>query len=74
LACHSFVTCERAGLDSGGHRELVGQAGLAFTEAGGIPDLLEVLVRDYESYRACISVPSIEDVADQYLAVMGLST
>lgn len=60
-------------LDSGGHRELAGQAGLAFTHPEAIPDLLELLVRDYESYRARLSVPAIADVANQYIAVMGLS-
>lgn len=61
-------------LDSGGHRELVGQAGLAFTDVEAVPELLEVLVSDYESYRARLSVPAIDDVASQYLAVMGLPT
>jgi glycosyltransferase involved in cell wall biosynthesis len=61
-------------LDSGGHRDLVGQAGLAFTDVEAVPALLDVLVGDYESYRTQLSVPAIRDVASRYLAVMGLST
>ena len=59
-------------LDSGGHRELVGEAGLSFTEPEALPLLLDRLVDEYESRQARISVPTVSEVADRYLAVMNL--
>jgi len=58
---------------SGGHPELVGEAGLAFDRAEELPDLLDRLVLEYEDRREAIEVPSIATVADEYLTVMGLA-
>jgi glycosyltransferase involved in cell wall biosynthesis len=58
-------------LQSGGHPELVGAAGLGFTSAEEIPSLLERMSLELEDFRARIQVPQIADVADQYLAVLG---
>jgi glycosyltransferase involved in cell wall biosynthesis len=58
--------------DSGGHPELVGEAGLAFSSQEEIPSLLDRLVDEYEARRARIAAPSLADVTDRYLAAMGL--
>lgn len=60
-------------LQSGGHPELVGDAGLGFTEPDEIVAQLPRLVADYQAYQARIRVPSIAEIADQYLAVLGLT-
>lgn len=57
---------------SGGHPELVGEAGFAFTEQSEIPSLLEKLVDNYETVQRRINVPTLAEVADRYLAVMGM--
>lgn len=58
---------------SGGHPELVGEAGLGFDEKEEIPAVLERLAAEYEQRRAAIGIPSLGDVADAYLRVLGLS-
>jgi glycosyltransferase involved in cell wall biosynthesis len=58
---------------SGGHPELVGEAGLGFDDPGELPDALDRLVGGYEERRSRISTPSLADVADRYLAVLGLA-
>ncbi len=60
-------------LDSGGNPEIADTAGFAFDSAGQIPELLERLVDEYDDRRSMISIPSISDVADGYLAVMGIA-
>ena len=60
-------------LQSGGHPELVGEAGLGFTEPDEVVAQLPRLVADYQAYQALIKVPSIAEIADQYLAVLGLA-
>jgi len=57
-------------LDSGGHPELVGEAGLPFTEPGELPEVLARLVEEIESRRAAIRIPSLTDVATRYLEVL----
>jgi glycosyltransferase involved in cell wall biosynthesis len=57
-------------LDSGGHPELVGDAGLLFAEAEELPAVLARLVEEIEARRAAIRVPSLTDVASQYLEVL----
>lgn len=57
-------------LDSGGHPELVGDAGLLFAEAEELPAVLARLVEEIEARRATIRVPSLTDVASQYLEVL----
>jgi glycosyltransferase involved in cell wall biosynthesis len=59
-------------LDSGGHRELVGEGGLPFTDQPDLPEQLDRLVDAYETRQALIRVPSIGDVATRYLAVMNV--
>ena len=44
-------------LDSGGHPELVGEAGLPFTEKEELPELLERLVDELEERRGAITCP-----------------
>ncbi len=66
LACGLPV----AYLDSGGHPELVGEAGRAFTEKEALPGVLEKLVEEIEEHRAATSVPSLGDVAGRYLEVL----
>ena len=58
-------------LASGGHPELVGEAGLPFHEDDELLDVLDRLVEDLDGYRARIAVPAIADVADRYLQVLG---
>jgi len=59
-------------LDSGGSREAVKEAGFAFTDAEQIPELLDRLVEEYEERQAAISLPTLAEVADGYLEVLGL--
>jgi len=56
--------------DSGGNAEIVRDAGFGFTRKEEIPGLLEQLVREYFKRQKLISIPSIKEVADQYLAVI----
>ena len=57
-------------LRSGGHPELVGEAGLGFDEPEEIPGVLDRLSRELERRRAAISVPALVEVADRYLEVL----
>jgi glycosyltransferase involved in cell wall biosynthesis len=56
-------------LRSGGHPELVGEAGIGFQEAEEVPGALSRLAQEYEQRRAKIRVPALSDVADRYLEV-----
>lgn len=58
-------------LRSGGHPELVGEAGIGFDEPEQLPALLSRLAGELEQRRAAIRVPSLSDVADRYLEVLG---
>jgi glycosyltransferase involved in cell wall biosynthesis len=69
LACGLPVLYAR----SGGHPELVGEAGLPFEGEDELPDRLERLLDEYEDRRARIVVPSLTEVADAYLAALGLA-
>jgi len=60
-------------LESGGSREAVKHAGFGFSHPSEIPDLLERMRVEYEERRALISLPSLEEVADGYLDVLGLN-
>ena len=57
---------------SGGHPELVGEAGLGFTDPDELPELLDRLADEYHGRRSMIRVPALDEVADRYLAVLGL--
>ena len=59
-------------LQSGGHSEIVNQAGAGFEAAEQIPELLNQVVDGYESFQSRISLPSIEDVSEQYLKTLEL--
>jgi glycosyltransferase involved in cell wall biosynthesis len=59
-------------LQSGGHPELVGDGGLPFASSEELPHVLEGLVADLDARRAAIRVPSLGDVADRYLDVLGV--
>jgi glycosyltransferase involved in cell wall biosynthesis len=59
-------------LDSGGSGEAVREAGFAFRERGEIPGLLERLREEYAERQRMISLPSLADVCDGYLRVLGL--
>jgi glycosyltransferase involved in cell wall biosynthesis len=58
--------------DSGGHPELVGDGGLPFHEDPELPDVLARLLGELEERRRAIRVPALADVADAYLALLGL--
>lgn len=58
-------------LNSGGHPEITGRAGLPFTRVEEIPALLQHLATDFSRFQSAIRVPDIETVARQYLAVLG---
>ncbi len=57
-------------LNSGGHGELVKGAGIAFDKPDEIPDQLDQIVSDYNSYFAKISLLSLAEITQQYLDVM----
>lgn len=59
-------------LQSGGHSEIVKQAGVGFSAAEQIPDLLSQVVDSYEQFRSLISLPTIEEVSNKYLEVLEL--
>ena len=58
--------------DSGGNAELVGDGGIGFAAREEIPSQLEALVADCDRYRAGIAAPRLDDVADRYLAALGI--
>ena len=60
-------------LVSGGHPELVGDAGVPFESPDQVPDALLQLAADLDGYRASIDVPPLVEVADEYLRVLGLA-
>ena len=57
-------------LDSGGHAELVGDAGLPFREQDELPSVLGKLADEIDARRAAIRTTPLADVADQYLEVL----
>jgi len=57
-------------LSSGGHPELVGEAGLPFVTPEELPEVLERLARELEARRAAIRVTPLSEVADRYLEVL----
>ncbi len=59
-------------LQSGGHPELVKQAGAGFEAAEQIPALLDQVIESYEAFQSRISLPSIEEVSEEYLKVLEL--
>ncbi len=59
-------------LKSGGHPEIVKQAGAGFESAEEIPGLLDQLAAGYEAFQSRISLPSIQEVSEQYLKILEL--
>ncbi len=57
-------------LNSGGHPEIVGSAGLAFDVAEEIPNLLEKLTENYSAYAANINLPGMSEITRQYLKIL----
>jgi len=57
-------------LQSGGHPEIVGEAGLGFSDKEEILMLLDALVNEYQKRQAQISLLSLSEVANRYLTVM----
>jgi glycosyltransferase involved in cell wall biosynthesis len=56
---------------SGGHPELVGEAGVGFDDAAGAVAALERIAAELPALRAAIRVPSLVEVAERYRAVLG---
>lgn len=61
-------------LKSGGHPEIVQQAGVGFDSAEEIPEALEQISGQYEAFQARISIPSMQEVCDRYLKVLELKS
>ena len=59
-------------LVSGGNPEIVKQAGIGFETAYQIPDLLDMIVSDYDTFQKNISIPSLDEVSKAYLKVLEL--
>jgi len=59
-------------LRSGGHPEIVKQAGVGFDAAEQIPELLDKVVGEYEVFQSKIAIPSIQEVSEEYLKVLEL--
>jgi glycosyltransferase involved in cell wall biosynthesis len=57
-------------LRSGGHPELVRDAGIAFADTSELPEIFERLRTELDERRAAISTPTLADVADRYLDVL----
>ncbi len=57
-------------LNSGGHPEIAGKAGLPFNDAAEIPALLEKIAANYAHYQSAIKVPTIVEIASRYLEVL----
>jgi glycosyltransferase involved in cell wall biosynthesis len=57
-------------LRSGGHPELVGEAGIGFDDPEELPAALARLADEIEERRAKIHVPALSGVADRYLEVL----
>jgi glycosyltransferase involved in cell wall biosynthesis len=59
-------------LKSGGSGEAVKDAGFGFSDWEEVPTLLERLRDEYEARQALIALPTLGEVADAYLRVLGL--
>jgi len=54
-------------LDAGGNKEIVKKGGIAFNSNDNIIEKLENIVENYDTYCENIIIPSIEDIANQYI-------
>jgi glycosyltransferase involved in cell wall biosynthesis len=66
LACGLPVAYRR----SGGHPELVGEAGLPWDEPAELPGVLDRLAAELDDRRAAIASTPLAEVADRYLEVL----
>jgi glycosyltransferase involved in cell wall biosynthesis len=57
-------------LRSGGHPELVGDAGIGFDDPEELPTVLARLAVELDERRLAIRLPSLAEVADRYLEVL----
>jgi glycosyltransferase involved in cell wall biosynthesis len=55
---------------SGGHPELVGEAGVGFDDAEELPNVFARLAAELDARRVAIRVPALADIADRYLEVL----
>jgi len=55
---------------SGGHPELVGEAGIGFDDEEELPGVFARLAAELELRRGAIRVPPLAEVADRYLEVL----
>ena len=55
---------------SGGHPELVGEAGVGFDDAEELPAALARLSTELEERRAAIRIPSLQKVGDRYVELL----
>ena len=55
---------------SGGHPELVGEAGIGFDEPEELPHALARLRQELDARRSAVRVPSLREVADRYLELL----
>jgi glycosyltransferase involved in cell wall biosynthesis len=58
---------------SGGHPELVGEAGVPFDAPEELPAALEQLAREIDARRTRIAITPLATVADSYLDVLGIA-
>jgi glycosyltransferase involved in cell wall biosynthesis len=57
-------------VDSGGNPELVRDGGVRFTDESDVLAALERLASNYDLYARLVRPPSMDDVADRYLALI----
>jgi glycosyltransferase involved in cell wall biosynthesis len=55
---------------SGGHPELVGDAGIGFDHPEELPEVFARLAAELDTRRAAIRVPALAEIADRYLALL----
>jgi glycosyltransferase involved in cell wall biosynthesis len=61
-------------VDSGSNGEIVKDGGIPFNAREELPERLDRMVAEYEMRQARVAAPILSDVADRYLAAMGLHT
>jgi glycosyltransferase involved in cell wall biosynthesis len=57
-------------LNSGGHPEIAGKAGLPFETPEEIPTILDQLTASYSQFQSTIKLPTISEITDRYLEVL----
>ena len=62
------------GARSGGHPELIGEAGYLFDDKKDIPGLIDKLVDNQQQIRNSINVPMLPEIGNAYMRAMGLRT